>query len=634
MTRTELVQYATAPEWIMWMPGGTHQIRCRQGSKSVDVLVTVDASTASIAQTELKKIQAEGKQRPYLDFDHEEKQAAGWPLEFAWRDNPTPGVWVRVEWTDAGRTAVTGKSYRAFSPAFFVDSTAGKKPAQVTGLPFVMGGLVNNPAFREIEPLWSARGELETTMDKTKEMELAAAQARVAELEQQKAALEAAAAENNSEDALRAKEAENAELQRKLDAANNEAAARAKRDAEACVKAAVSRGAIAAQDTTLQAHWTGLIEKDPANAVLLANMPGKVAVQPGRITQPKIEITASDSNDVLRAYHAIKDPKKRGEIYRKELDPILAKGERIAFERLRNTPLQAANTLGTLVGNIISQRTLATLVSMRPMLREVVTDFSDEQARLNQTIYTRAVALPTVTNFGAAASDATDTDYPVTLNQHKQAMFTFDATEQNATGRNLVAEHSQALAVAIGNHLVDAVAALITDAFTSETTGAAATKDFSAITTACNKLNTAGAPDYDRFGWVNADFAEALSNDEVVGEFADKSNTSAYSRWRNLKGFSSITEYPGLPANAVQLIGFTFQRSALLLATRTAANPGDIIGAGYPGTLEVVTDPVTGLSVMNNMWVDAGTLAISARIILLYGAARGLVAAGHKFVTA
>lgn len=631
---------ANAPDWIMWMPGGVHAVHCMKGDKKVKVTVKVDRETATVAQRQLEAYLALGKQRPYFDFNHDESSASAWPVEFAWRDDE-PGVWTRVEWSAAGREAVEGKSYRAFSPAFHLDKA---NPPKVRAMPFVMGGLVNFPAFMDIEPIWTANsGEganpisspVNNTMD-PKEAELAAQRARVTELEAELAALKASAESDDRDSVITAKNTELAETQRKLDAAENALKARAKRDAEQCVKAAVGRGVIAAQDTALQAHWAGLIESDPKNADLLNGMKAAAAPTAGRMTRPtgtQVEVITTDTNDVLRAYSAERDPRRRGELYRKELDPILAKGDRIAFERLPEA-YKAANSLGTLVGNIVSQRTLATLVSARPLLRDVVTDFSDEQSRLNQTVYTRAVGLPAVADFGSAAADAAATDYPVVIDQFKQVLFTFSASEQNSTGRNLVREHSNAMAVAIGNHLVGAVAALITDAFTSETTGAAGTKDFSAITTACKALNTAGAPDFERFAWVNADFAESLSNDEVMGDFGDKANTSAYARWTNVKGFSSITEFPALPANGVQLIGFAAQRNALLLATRTALDPASLVGAGYPGTLQIITDPTTGLSVVNNQWVDASTLAINTRIILLYGAARGLVGAGHKFVTA
>lgn len=632
---------AAPPEWMMWMPGGTHTIKARKGSRSIKVTVEVTPQTAQVAQAVLTAALQASKHRPYFDFDHDEAAAAAWPLEFAWRESPKPGVWARVEWSKAGAQAVTGKEYRTFSPAFFLDDESGTKAARVVDAPMAMGGLVNDPAYRDMEPLWTSgrvRGDTNTkgkTMDEneTSRLEVAAAQSRILELETENAALKAGTPDNTEE--IKAKEQEIESLKAKLAEAEVAQKLRQKRDAETIVKSAVARGAIAPKDEALQAKWRGLIEQDPAQADLLNKIPGSAAIQAQRLTQPagnghQIQVIRPDQRDTLRGYLAAKnDHRRRGEIYRADIDPILAKGERIAFERL---PIQAENVLGTLVGDIVSQRTLATLVSLRPMLNDLVTDFSDAQARLDQTVYTRTIGLPAVQNFGSAASDSAVVDYPVTLDAHKQTLFTFTAAEYLSTGRNLVAEHSNALAVAIGNHLVDTVAALITDAFTSETTGAAGNKTFSDITTGTKALNLAGAPDYDRNMWINADFAEALSNDEVMDQFA-VGQASAYSRWQNCKGFSRITEYPALPGNSFNLIGFGFQRNALLLTTRVAVDPSSILGAGYPGTIEVVSDPVTGLAVVNNLWIDASTLAVNSRMILLYGVARGTVGSGHKYVT-
>ena len=347
----------------------------------------------------------------------------------------------------------------------------------------------------------------------------------------------------------------------------------------------------------------------------------------------KIEVVTPEIRNVLKAYATCPDPGKRGVIYRDDIDPILAKGERIPFELLDREPFQASNSLGTLAGNLVAQRTLATLVSMRPMLKDVLADFSDEVGHLGQQILTRVATMPTVENFGQPPSNAVTVDYPVTLSAHKQSYFSFTSAEFLATNRNLVEEHSEGLAVAMGNHLVDAVAALITDAFTSETIGAANTKDFSAVTTACAALNSLGVPDNGRSGWVNSAFAEALSNDEVMTEHIDSESESAYSRWKNVKGFRSITEFPALPGNGINLIGFFFHRHSLILATRVQLDPSQGLGVPYPGKIEIVKEPTTGLSVVNNLWIDPKDLSINARIMLVYGCARGLVGAGHKFVT-
>lgn len=297
------------------------------------------------------------------------------------------------------------------------------------------------------------------------------------------------------------------------------------------------------------------------------------------------------------------------------------------------TTILGTNTLGTLVGDIISQRALDLVVSRRPQLTGVITDFSSTPARLNQTIYTRNVGLPTVQNFGSAASATDDTDYTVTLDQHKQTLYTFTAAEIEGTTRDLVGEHSEALAVALGNSMVDAVAALITDAFTSETVVASSSVDFTTIAGVTKTLNNAGAPDSYRFGWVNEDVAEALKNDEVVVLNYDSSIKTSYGHWINLMGFRDVWEFPALPANSVNLTGFFGSRNTLIIAARPPFNPAELAGVEYPGSLRVITDPVSGLSVMNNIWIDQASLAINARMIVIYGVARGNVAGGHKLVS-
>lgn len=409
------------------------------------------------------------------------------------------------------------------------------------------------------------------------------------------------------------------------------------KDADEGVKAAIKRGAIAVKDDALQAKWKKRCIEDPENLELLASMKGSPALDRAVAPQRLIlsggtaQILREDPATVLQAYHAERDSRKRGQIYAKEIAPALNKGDVLDFSRVK---LQAANSLGTLVGNIISQRTLELVVSRRPMLNGIVTDFSAEVAKLNQTVYTRAVGLPTVQNFGAAASDSADTDYPVTLDKHKQVAFTFTAAEYLATGRNLVAEHSEALALALGNYYVDTVAALITDAFTSEVVAAAAGKSFDDIVASTKALNAAGSPDTNRFGWVNSDYAAALRNDELMIANFDKNNESGYAHWTNVQGFKDIFEYPALPGNAVNLIAFFAHRSALLLVARVAMDPATLTGAGYPGLIETVTDPVSGLSVISNQYIAQDTLAVTSRLISLFGCARGLVTSGHKNVSA
>jgi len=625
------------PEWIMWMPAGVHEITATRGGKPWTGKIHVGPEDAAVVQSALSEL-LKGKQRPYIDFDHSGGAAAGWPLEAAWRDQPEPGIWIRVEWSAAGRDAILGRTYRAFSPRWYASEDADGI-AHVAGLPLNIGGLVNDPAFREIEPIWSKNTA--RTMSTTN-TEMAALQARIAELEAQKQELEARLESDETRAALEAAQAELNTTRDKLARLEQELEARKRRDADACIQAAVARGAIAPKDETTIERWRKLILEDPANAELLAKLPGRPALQAGHghatatraqsAGRTRVEVIQPDISDVLRGYLSAGTPRDRGWVYYKEIKPIIERGERIPWER---APVEAANVLGTLVGNIIAQRILDLVVSRRPMLRNVTTDFSDQQARKGQTIYTRAVAVPAVQDFGSGPQDTADTDVTVTLANHKEVHYRFTAAEYLSTARDLVSEHAEAQAVAIGNALVDAVAALITAAnFSSAITQPPAGASFSTVTSAAKRLNINGAPDFSRFGWVNSDLAEALANDQVVMEYLDRSAArTAYARWSGIKGFDEIWEYPALPASG-NLVGFFFQRAALLLVTRVADDPSTLIGAGYPGQLQVITDPVSGFSVLSDRWVDQNTRAINMRLDVLYGVARGLGACGVRIVSA
>lgn len=595
-----------APEEIMVMPGGVHRISATQGSKAVAVTVQVDRNSAAKLQQALEAHQAASAHRPWFDFDHDHDSASGWPLAFFWKEKPAPGVYARVEWSRSGAEAITGKEYRAFSPSFYVDDESAT-PARVTGAPLTMGGLVNSPAFDKILPLWAkqAQGPAKQPLTTLRH-------------------------HHHMDTELEALQAENQTLREELQA-------RRKADAKAAVDAAIRRGVIPPKNEAIIAKWTAQIEANPADADLLATMAGNDITRPiTRPGNPEIQLTREDIVHCLKGYICAKEPSAKGLLYRNEIDARLNKGEIIPFGAIKDRlPLDAQNTLGALVGDIIAQRTLALVFSRRPMLKGIITDFSDAGARLNQDVYTRTVGPPTVEDFPlGAASARSDTDYPVTLDQAKQVRFTIPALEYNATGRNLVAEHAEPMAVALGSYLVDAVAALITADFTEQTILGSGLVDFTTLAGIAKDMNTAGVPDTERRAWINSDVAESLTNDELVMENFDNTNESAYGHWRNIKGFGDIWEYPSLPANNINLTGFFFHPNALLLATRICTNPADLIGAGYPGALRVVTDPVTGLSCLSNQWIEQESLALNDRLIILFGVDRGNLAVGHRLVSA
>lgn len=359
--------------------------------------------------------------------------------------------------------------------------------------------------------------------------------------------------------------------------------------------------------------------------------PPKTAGRYPTFRRPTVQVIADPISTVLKAYTAEQDPMARGIIYQRELEPILAKGDSIPFDRV---PYTADNALGTMVGSIVAQRTLSLMSSRRPILRSIGLDLSAESAVLGETIHVRATGLPDVRDFGQDPTDTADLDYPLTLSEHKQVEFRFRASEYNATNRNLVEEHAKACELSLGDYLSYAALWLITDDFTSSTSIATASFDFSTLCSVVTAMNLAGVPDFRRRGFINSDLAQVFKNDDLIMAGYERDNTTAYGHWRDVEGFKDIWEVPWLRGtNQSYLTGFFCNQDAILLATRLPLDPQAITGLDYPGKIEVITDPGSGLSVLLNQYIDQATMAIHHRLIIMFGVARGNLACGHRVVS-
>lgn len=144
------------PEEIQYMPPGRHRIRASRAGKPVELEVEVTQITATALSDwltrQLALAAAGAEDKPFLDFNHDDREAAAWPLKIFWAgDDPkTGGVRAKVEWSGAGRKAIEDRAFRRFSPTFHLDD-AGR----VIGSETNMGGLVNRAAFKRIQPLFA-----------------------------------------------------------------------------------------------------------------------------------------------------------------------------------------------------------------------------------------------------------------------------------------------------------------------------------------------------------------------------------------------------------------------------------------------------------------------------------------------
>lgn len=627
---------------IMWMPGGTHEISATNSATGQPqvVKVSVDRDTAAVAQQSLEAHLKASRQRPYFDFDHDNREASAWPHAFRWQDSPEPGVYAEVEWSAAGVAAVNGKSHRGFSPSFALDLSVN--PGRVVGVPLNMGGLVNNPAFKQIRPLWAREAsnpmnDNEAGKAGTQNPTPAAAEnpTKPASAAQDGAAILTLL---DAKSSLEAKDQEIANLQAKNNRLEGDLKARRKTDAEAAVKSAVERGALPSQDTELQAKWVAKIEADPDMATILAKVGPAPEVVTGRITpttEHRVELTASDVRRALKAYFDAKDPAQRGAIYCGDIKRRIAKDDG-QFVHV----MQAANSLGTVAGELIVQRSLDLLKVSFPMLSRISTDFSGENAAFGQAVKSRLRTVPTVTDYntttGYATSDATTTDVSVTISAHKAVQVSFNANELASTRRLLFGEQEEGMHYAIGKVLVDALLALITAGnYTNATTKALASFGRNDVTAMAKAMYDRNVPPMMRTLLLNTAYFEKLQQDSTIVNLAAYQRPEVITEYTlpPIAGFQPF-QAVNLPTTA-NLTGFGLTPSTMVVATRLPNDYTQVLpGATGGGVVSTVTNPDTGISVMLVQFIDHKLGAALLRVALMYGVAVGDPATGQRLISA
>jgi len=656
-------------EHWMFAPGGVHTITLGAGEGAATVTLRVDETTAVVLQASLQNLNAKNApQKVFFDKEHDERAGAtAWPKRFLWASAPQPGVYVEHEPSTLGRELVEGKVMRAFSPSFHADAdlpkrigrgqhveiAAGRRgspenPARMTGLVYPAAGtLTNDPAFRKILPLWAkhaganASGNPKTKqqMNKLTAEELAALQAKKTTLEQDLIALRA---QDQSAaivaEQLQAKETELQATEAQLEAealrARNETleenlVAQRTKDAAEAVKAAVKRGAIPLKDEALQAKWQKRLVEDPEAIELLASMKGSPALErPQRLVLSGVQITREDSATVLKAYAAEKDPRKKGDLYARELSKRIKDREEL--------PLRATNTLGTLSGELVTQNALELLTLEQPAIAALSTDFSAEAAKLNQEITTRIVGIPGTTAYNTSTGYATEntltTDVSVTITTHKSCQLSFNVEELASTPRKMFEEFAPAMAYAIGKDIIDIALALITTSNFTETPTTEALIDFdrSTVVGIAGALSDRGVPMNNRTLLLTGSYYDKLFSDETIVLLAanQRADLITGSRMIPLHDFS-VMRAPTLPSTG-NLTGFGFSRSALVVAGRV---PSDY-RAAFPnvsggGVSQVITNPQSGLSVMLTQFINDQLGAAFSRLAYMFGAAKGQVKAGQ-----
>jgi phage I-like protein len=665
---------APLPTELVWMPRGDHEINAYTMAGSYwSGLVRCDELGASVVSASFERARAAGY-RVWLDCNHDDGAATADVRGFSW--DPARGIVAKVEWTPLGERSLRERIFCSFSPTFWVDWESGRVSGLVEG--HAAGGLVNAPAFGAAMPaLIAARlggaetinpapggspgnHNTDTTMNREKMLKVLAALAvtvpadatdaqvnalyaqhagpqpandaarEIATLREQLTALQSSAAKPEEAAAIKAMKAQ-------LDALVAAAKSSQKKRGESAIQAAVDRGAIKSDDAATRADLMAIYEHDEDRASrILAAMPGKptaasVIVAPDvaqRGAAVTAQVTREDLVTALKAYHAEKDPQNRRAIYAASLAKPLSDKTVILG------PILAANSLGTSSGSLVTQRSLSLLKFVFPELSVITTDFSSEGAKKDQQVISRIRAIPTASNFvagtGYTTSDATTSDVPVTISAHKGVELSFNANELSSTDRDLFGEQVEGAHYALGKELVDAIYAIITVAnFPTETISELNDFGRPKMQALRKALNGRKVPKkIARFALLDPDYADKLGNDASLVSLATFQRPEIITEGMlpRVSGFQPY-ETETLP-DAQNLVGFAGTAEAIVLATRTPAD------YAMDGSIEIVSNPDTGITVHLVRFIDHKKAASYWRIALQYGAAKGNPDCGERLVSA
>jgi len=278
------------PNDIQWMPPGEHEGVGSRGGKPHKFKFKIDSTQAARVQRDFLAIKAKAdagqEDRPYFDLNHDDREASAHPTEYFWGgDNPASGgIRAKVKWSGAGENAIKGKTYRRFSPTFFLNAGGEVSLIHPSGdMAVNQGGLVNRAAFKRIAPIWSKSADADQdpaaqpTKTKTEDetmkslLSVLAAQGllKSADVDEGTAVTQVTAALTERAQAVSAKESELTTLKAKAADVEKKYNDLVDAHATSVVDAAITAGRLPGQNAELKAKWVGLIKADPTNASLL-----------------------------------------------------------------------------------------------------------------------------------------------------------------------------------------------------------------------------------------------------------------------------------------------------------------------------------------------------------------------------
>jgi hypothetical protein len=328
-------------------------------------------------------------------------------------------------------------------------------------------------------------------------------------------------------------------------------------------------------------------------------------------------------------------------------------------------PLEAAadtDTLGTLVGTLVTQRTLDLFKYKFPLISRIMTDMSDQPSDLNQAVSTRKVLVPAVQTFDTVldtdgypkgwdvASAAQTTDINITLDELVGVPIPFSMAALSSAQRQLFGEQSEAQVYALIKYFLAKIYAVCTaanfNAYVAVTAADAqgvirvptaydtykkAMIDFARSSAA--ELGVAfdanEVPEEMRTLLLNAQYyGKATQDPSIVTFFAGQQAPGIITDGKlpNLSGFVPV-KAPNFPGTNNR-VGMALQKNGLLAKSRLPANLMDVFPGAGNGTSTQVTDLDTGFTAMMVRYIDNRRGFAAQLLAAILGAAKGDVRGG------
>ena len=685
---------------FMWMPAGHgKELHLTYDDKPAQLWVSVVKGDEATVQASFDALcEKAAPQKPFCDIEHQRKDASAWPIGFDWSNqDERDGIYVRAEWSGLGKEHVEKKIHRSFSPSFKTDAewtwdkdgqryfcAAGSRgskenPARITGVGFDVGTLTNQPAFKDMQPLFAKENESAANTNTTRGGE-AAVRGDTTMTDVEIAAQKAADKEKLDAALARAKTAEDA-----IATASEEAV-------DAAILRAVERGAIEPKDEEGKTSYKTLGKTSSKSVItILDKLPAKA--NPGTTraiahtddkTTRGVTVGECSFEDAFRGWtgqmapqnkliregnmkEAVRLSRASSEAYA-DLEKMISGGSNVSMPdmiaRAVDVTTVVDGTYGTLSGLLlVLQRNLGFLKNRLPLLTKITTDFRNEPALYEQWVRTRYLTYPTVYDYTAPTFSGTTpsssetqktasavTDVDVKIDKNKRVWVPIDTAVLSGTVRNLFQEQRAPGMYALADKMTQD---LVYTIINGTTNAGGTTNSFS--TTAAQlaivdandvqkwvpaiglKADVAKMPDVGRYIFMHSAYWRGMESDrnfaqlQAIAYATSKTNPVFQGDLDSPFGFNfehSQLMTDNATYTSATVLGFVGTKESLILVGRIPQDYTQAIEAPPTATIQILTEPETGLSIMVSQFVNNNLETANLRIGIMYGTAVGLKTCG------